>query len=182
MWTGGKLTYHNRPTNQRSLNETTPQNRGVKKQRKRSKQQFKEILVCFSSIERQQTPCKTDFRRKRLLRGQGPALHISMVFLKRRRTTPIRRPTITWRRCRIRHLVSRVISMRFLLEVCLPSDIGVEAVGTTKCSLGDEEDDERESDAGENGDEVERPLPADCVGDLADDDRGEEGAAEEGHV
>ena len=72
--------------------------------------------------------------------------------------------------------------MRFLREVGLPNGIGVEAIGTAKCSLGDEKYDEGESDAGENGDEVERPLPADCVGDFADDDGCEEGPAEEGHV
>lgn len=48
--------------------------------------------------------------------------------------------------------------------------------------FGDKEEDDRDADASEDGDEVERPLPANRVGHLAHNDGRQEGAAEDGEV
>lgn len=45
--------------------------------------------------------------------------------------------------------------------------------------LGHEEEDEQDDDAAEDGDQVKGPFPAEGMRDLADNDGGEEGTAEE---
>lgn len=62
------------------------------------------------------------------------------------------------------------------------SHVGVEMGRSSIRRLWHEEVDDREQCSFEDGDEVERPLPADGMGHFADDDGGQEGASEQRDV
>lgn len=75
-----------------------------------------------------------------------------------------------------------VLSLLVELDVFRGRQVCIEMGRSPEGGLRDEEDDERQADASENGDEVERPWPPNRVGDLADQDGREECAAEDSEV
>jgi len=61
-------------------------------------------------------------------------------------------------------------------------DVSVQMSCAAECGLWNEEEDDKNANAGENGQDVEGPFPADAVGHPSDNDRRHKGATEDCEV